>query len=102
MNVKQEIQDKIVAAASALVAEGVKNPTNDQVRERMGGGSLSHISPVMREWRQSRQEEVVAALEIPPELKKNNRIINRSSLVCCEQASFSFNRSDQARSELHY
>ena len=70
MKVKQEIQDKIVAAASALVAEGVKNPTNDQVRERMGGGSLSHISPVMREWRQSRQEEVVAALEIPSELKK--------------------------------
>src|SRR5690606_22652315 len=41
-----------------------------QVRERMGSGSLSHISPVMREWRESQKARVVAALEIPSELKK--------------------------------
>tara|TARA_Y100000033_G_scaffold49190_1_gene57162 strand:- start:494 stop:1000 length:507 start_codon:yes stop_codon:yes gene_type:complete len=36
----------------------------------MGGGSLSHISPVMREWRESRKAEVVAALDMPADLKK--------------------------------
>lgn len=70
MSIKPEIKDKIIAAAMALVTEGVENPTNDQVRERMKGGSLSHISPVMREWRDSRRAEVVAALEMPADLKK--------------------------------
>ncbi|GGY59459.1 MAG: KfrA protein [Spongiibacter sp.] len=68
--VKPEIRDRIIATANALVSEGIDNPTNDQVRERMGGGSLSHISPVMREWRESRKAEVVAALDMPADLKK--------------------------------
>lgn len=70
MRVRQEIKEKIIGAANALAAEGNESPTNDQVRERMGGGSLSHISPVMREWRESRKSEVAAALEIPADLKK--------------------------------
>lgn len=70
MKVKPEIKEKIIAAANALAAEGIESPTNDQVRERMGSGSLSHISPVMREWRESRKAEVVAALEMPADLKK--------------------------------
>lgn len=69
MKVNPEIKEKIVTAANALAGEGNDNPTNDQVRERLGGGSLSHISPVMREWRESRKAEVVAALEMPGELK---------------------------------
>lgn len=68
--VKPEIRDRIIATANALISEGIDNPTNDQVRERMGGGSLSHISPVMREWRESRKAEVVAALDMPADLKK--------------------------------
>lgn len=68
--VKPEIRDRIIATANALVSEGIDTPTNDQVRERMGGGSLSHISPVMREWRESRKAEVVAALDMPADLKK--------------------------------
>ena len=70
MTIKPEIRDRIVAAANTLSAEGVENPTNDQVRERMGGGSLSHISPVMREWRAGRKAAVAVALDMPPELKK--------------------------------
>ena len=70
MRIKADIKDKIIAAANALVGEGDDNPTNDQVRERMGGGSLSHISPVMREWREARKADVVAALEMPTDLKK--------------------------------
>lgn len=70
MKIKPEIKERIINAANTLTAEGVENPTNEQVRERMGGGSLSHISPVMREWRESKKAEVVAALEMPAELKK--------------------------------
>jgi chromosome segregation ATPase len=70
MTIKPEIKDKIFTAANALMAEGNQNPTNDQVRERIGKGSLAHISPVMREWRDSRKAEVAAALEMPAELKK--------------------------------
>ena len=55
MKIKPEIKERIVEAANALVAEGNENPTNEQVRERMGSGSLSHISPVMREWRESQK-----------------------------------------------
>ena len=70
MKIKSEITDKIIQTANTLVAEGIENPTNEQVRERMGKGSLSHISPVMREWRVSRQAEVAAALEMPSNLKR--------------------------------
>ena len=70
MKINQNIKERIIKIANTLVAEGVDRPTNDQVRERMGGGSLSHISPVMREWRESRKAEIVAALEMPSELKK--------------------------------
>ncbi len=70
MPVKPEIKKRIIDAANALVGEGDDSPTNDAIRERMGGGSLSHISPVMREWRESRKEQVSAALELPADLKK--------------------------------
>lgn len=70
MKIKPDIKDKIAAAANALAAEGDVNPANDQMRERMGGGSLSHISPVMGEWREARKADVAAALDMPAELKK--------------------------------
>ncbi|EBP7072552.1 hypothetical protein AB244_24320, partial [Salmonella enterica] len=37
---------RIEDAAAALIAAGNLNPTNEQVRQHLGGGSLSHISPV--------------------------------------------------------
>lgn len=70
MNVKPEIKERIVAAANFLVADGIDTPTNEQVRQHLGGGSLSHISPVMREWKLARKAEVTAALEMPADLKR--------------------------------
>ncbi len=70
MAINPEIQQRIIDTANSLVAEGTPEPTNTLVLERMGKGSLSHVSPVMREWRESRKAEVVAALEMPTELKK--------------------------------
>ena len=69
MTIKPEIQQRIVAAAEELVAEGVDKPTNEQVRERLGGGSLSHISPVMREWRESQMVTAVAIRDMPKEIR---------------------------------
>lgn len=66
-----EIQQRIINAANQLVNEGIENPTNLEVRNKMGSGSLSHISPIMRKWREDRKEQVSVALEIPADLKKS-------------------------------
>lgn len=71
MNISNDIRVRIEAAAGALVSEGVDNPTNEQVRQKLGSGSLSHISPVMREWRRQRREQAEApALPVPDTLKQ--------------------------------
>lgn len=69
MVIKPEIRQRIVSAADQLVAEGIELPTNEQVRERMGGGSLSHISPVMREWRENQKVAAVAVRDMPKEVR---------------------------------
>lgn len=66
---KPEIKHRIVEAAEQLVAKGIASPTNDQVRQHLGGGSLSHISPVMREWRESRAADQEATQDLPAGLK---------------------------------
>jgi len=65
VKISEETRDAIVGAANDLLADGVANPTNEQVRSRLGKGSLSHISPVMKEWREARKAEAKAALEMP-------------------------------------
>lgn len=68
--ITQEMRDKIIQAANALSAEGVTNPTNVQVRTKMGGrGSLSHISPVMKEWRANQDLQGMATIELPGEIR---------------------------------
>jgi hypothetical protein len=69
--VNPAIHERITATANALVDEGIENPTNAQVRACMGGGSLSHISPVMRQWRALRKAETIASLEMPEALRKS-------------------------------
>lgn len=62
---------RIEDAAAALIAAGTPNPTNIQVRDHLGGGSLTTISPVMRAFR-ARQRELAReeTLPIPPELQQ--------------------------------
>ncbi len=57
MNIKPEIRQRIIDTAAVL--------------KRMGKGSLSHVSPVMREWRNARKTQISSAFEIPPDLKKS-------------------------------
>jgi len=60
---------RIEDAAAALIAAGNPNPTNEQVRQHLGGGSLSHISPVMRAFRaRLREQRAEQAPALPPEL----------------------------------
>ncbi|MEJ5074350.1 DNA-binding protein [Enterobacter ludwigii] len=56
-NVPPDITRRIEDAAAALIAAGTPNPTNDQVRTHLSGGSLSHISPVMRAFRTRLREQ---------------------------------------------
>jgi len=65
VKISEETRDAIIEAANDLLVEGCANPTNEQVRSRLGKGSLSHISPVMKEWREARKAEAKAALEMP-------------------------------------
>ncbi len=60
--IKPEMKEEIVRAAESLRSEGVVKPTNEQVRERRGGGSLFHISPVMREGRASQDQSEIAVI----------------------------------------
>ena len=48
---------RIEDAAAALIAAGTPNPTNVQVRDHLGGGSLATISPVMRAFRARQREQ---------------------------------------------
>lgn len=60
---------RIEDAAAALIAAGIPNPTNEQVRQHLGGGSLSHISPVMRAFRARQREQAAEQTgPLPPEL----------------------------------
>ncbi|HIA9183992.1 TPA: DNA-binding protein [Escherichia coli] len=71
MNISNDIRARIESAAEALVSEGVNSPTNEQVRQKLGGGSLSHISPVMREWRRRLREQAdTPALPVPDTLQQ--------------------------------
>lgn len=62
-------QQRIIEAAEKLTGEGVENPTNDQVREAMGGGSIADISPVMRTWREKQKQTTTTLLQMPDSLK---------------------------------
>lgn len=62
---------RIEDAAAALIAAGTPNPTNVQVRDHLGGGSLATISPVMRAFRARLREQAREdTLPLPPELQQ--------------------------------
>lgn len=68
-NLSPDVVRRIEDAAAALIAAGNGNPTNDQVRQHLGGGSLSHISPVMRAFRARQREQAREQTPaLPPEL----------------------------------
>jgi len=62
-------ESKVTEAAEALQAEGI-NPSLAAVRKRMGGtGSYTTISPVLRAWRESKEQRATVSIEMPSEAK---------------------------------
>ena len=103
---------RIEDAAAALIAAGTPNPTNEQVRQHLGGGSLSHISPVMRAFRARRREQAAEqATPLPAELAQlltgqlgllwqaAVKQAEAGALAAREQADYDIARADQERDE---
>lgn len=103
---------RIEDAAAALIAAGTPNPTNEQVRQHLGGGSLSHISPVMRAFRaRQREQRAEQTPALPPELMKlltgqlgllwqaAVKQADADTLVAREQADADIAQADQERDD---
>ena len=103
---------RIEDAAAALIAAGTLNPTNEQVRQHLGGGSLSHISPVMRAFRARQREQAAEqTAPLPPELAQlltgqlgllwqaAVKQAEAGALAAREQADDDIARADQERDE---
>ena len=103
---------RIEDAAAALIAAGTPNPTNEQVRQHLGGGSLSHISPVMSAFRARQREQASEhAIPLPPELAQlltgqlgllwqaAVKQAEAGALAAREQADDDIARADQERDE---
>ncbi|EAB4350106.1 hypothetical protein FG683_012420 [Salmonella enterica subsp. enterica serovar Senftenberg] len=111
-NLPADTVRRIEDAAAALIAAGNPNPTNEQVRQHLGGGSLSHISPVMREFR-ARQRALASEQTpvLPPELAQlltgqlallwqaAIKQAEAGTLAAREQADTDIARADQERDE---
>ncbi|AVX40599.1 MULTISPECIES: DNA-binding protein [Yersinia] len=111
-NLPADTVRRIEDAAAALIAAGNPNPTNEQVRAHLGGGSLSHISPVMREFR-ARQRALASEQPsvLPPELAQlltgqlallwqaAVKQAEAGTLAAREQADADIGQADQERDE---
>ena len=62
-------KEDILNAANALERDNEKI-TMETVRDFLGGGSYATISPVLREWKESRKSQVSIVIDMPIELKK--------------------------------
>ena len=76
-------REEIVQAAEALERDGEK-ATMAAVRAFLGGGSFATLSPVLREWRESRKITQAVALEMPGELKA---VVERAGAELWQAAS---------------
>lgn len=66
--ISQDKQQQIWQAADALAAAGT-SVTMRAVKEHMGGGSFSYISPVLRAWKEARKPRFRVGDELPEELQ---------------------------------
>ncbi|MEH6688755.1 MAG: DNA-binding protein [Halopseudomonas sabulinigri] len=63
--ISNEKRNQIITAAEGLFQSTGVAPSNEMVREKLGGGSMSYIQPVMREWRESLESKKVQAITMP-------------------------------------
>lgn len=101
---------RIEGAAAALIAAGTPSPTNVQVRDHLGSGSLATISPVMRAFRiRLREQDNEKTIPMPPELQTHltsqlsmlwQAAVNQAetgSLAAREQADADIEQADMER-----
>jgi hypothetical protein len=63
--------EAVSAAADALVAEGIAEPSVKQVQERTGG-SYSTVKPLLEAWAAKRRSEA-SSVALPPEIEARGR-----------------------------
>lgn len=93
---EKQIQ-RIHEAADALLTEGIEAPTNDQVLEKMGGGSIADVSPAMREWRKKKKQAEQVMFSMPDTIK--NTGLNLLSQMWSAVDSEAQKKVEQAQSE---
>ncbi len=62
--IKPEIKDRIIATASALVAEGIDNPTNDQIRVKDRDTQIADLKTEAKEAREDVRKLQAELVEI--------------------------------------
>ena len=88
---------RIHEAADALHAVGIESPTNDQVLDKMGGGSIADVSPAMREWRKKKKHAEQAMFSMPDSVKNIGlNLLSQMWLVVDSEAQ---KKVDQAQTE---
>lgn len=63
----QSLRQRVFGACDQLLRSGKteREITNAVVREALGSGSYTHLSPHLREWRERRQAAAIAAIAAP-------------------------------------
>ncbi len=84
ITITPETKKKIFAAANALKSRG-ENITNETVRDEMGGGSLSHVSAVMREWRNEQEQTKSVMLEMPDSVRRSMEYLSTELWKAADQ-----------------
>ena len=60
-------KEMVIEAAEALLTEEI-NPSMAAVRSKLGTGSFSTISPILRGWREGRESSKVTKVEMPSDI----------------------------------
>jgi hypothetical protein len=65
--------EQVFAAADAIAARG-ERPTQEKVREALGGGSFATIGPALRRWRDAQDEAAqLAGVDVPDSVEARGR-----------------------------
>ena len=65
----------VLQAIEALVLKGVESPTNQQVREMLGGGSYATIAPILKRWVDERDVARQASVTMPDSLRDRLELV---------------------------
>ena len=65
--------EQVFAAADALAARG-ERPTQEKLRQELGGGSFATIGPALRRWRDAQEEAAqLAGVDVPDSVEARGR-----------------------------